>query len=590
MRITSPRVYHSKQCKINFDLEKPYIEIINASSNYTFEELQKLEIDIILVSKGYDEQIISTIKIELKHYSDMETGCLKLKKTVINVSKNTKELTAHYTCYSNKLKGFDEEPYIKLEYQIIDRIKSENQHTLFKNHLNQNDNIKIMFSAPFGHGKSTFLEYFFIEEANLYKVIKLTPINYSVASNEDIFKYIKSDIVTQLIGQDLDYDNNKSTSLSSLFQFSKDNLDRMLIPFLRIVPHIGKSVHAIVEDVIKLKNEYFEYHEKEKNDSDIDKTLSFIEKLYEQEGSIYEDNFYTQLIRQLLELLKIKTKKQSVLIIDDLDRMDPEHIFRILNILSVHFDSFNLGEIEIHNKFGFDKIILVCDYENIRKIYEHKYGKGVDFGGYINKYYSKKVYDFNYSDEVNQLLENIDNVSLLDNDIYSAFFNLTEAMFKSNLLSLRDIYKIRSQGLQNIHDTLSNSMKHNDLFCYGLYSPTVAMLSNVLGYSVFKSKTESMDTTFILNSKISLQYSCLQLMGALQGFNNKKKEYNLDDDIHSFFVYPSNNELEINTDNYQIQNNKNINQQLEEFKWNNQHLKTLLLQNIEKYQSLKKNF
>ena len=48
-------------------------------------------------------------------------------------------------------------------------------------------------------------------------------------------------------------------------------------------------------------------------------------------------------------LEEIRNKKKNVLVIDDLDRIDPEHIFRILNILSVHNNHF-----DSENKFSFD--------------------------------------------------------------------------------------------------------------------------------------------------------------------------------------------------------------------------------------------
>ena len=61
----------------------------------------------------------------------------------------------------------------------------------------------------------------------------------------------------------------------------------------------------------------------------------------ETTSNIFEYNFITQLINTTLENhKKVKESKddkyENVLIIDDLDRIDPEHIFRILNILSVH--------------------------------------------------------------------------------------------------------------------------------------------------------------------------------------------------------------------------------------------------------------
>ena len=87
---------------------------------------------------------------------------------------------------------------------------------------------------------------------------------------------------------------------------------------------------------------------------------------------------------------KIGGDRQTVLIIDDLDRMDPEHVFRILNVFAAHFDIH-----ETSNKFGFDRIIIVCDIHNIRQIFRSRYGQNTDFSGYIDKFYSRNVFDYN---------------------------------------------------------------------------------------------------------------------------------------------------------------------------------------------------
>lgn len=54
---------------------------------------------------------------------------------------------------------------------------------------------------------------------------------------------------------------------------------------------------------------------------------------------------------------------KSVLIIEDLDRIDPTHLFRIMNVLSSQVDNPYYSEVPNSNKFGFDKIILGMDYE-----------------------------------------------------------------------------------------------------------------------------------------------------------------------------------------------------------------------------------
>jgi hypothetical protein len=72
--------------------------------------------------------------------------------------------------------------------------------------------------------------------------------------------------------------------------------------------------------------------------------------------------------------------------------MDPEHIFRILNVFAAHFDSFSIDNSS--NKFNFSKIVLVGDIRNLEKIYRHKFGEETDFEGYIDKFFSKDVFYF----------------------------------------------------------------------------------------------------------------------------------------------------------------------------------------------------
>ena len=115
-------------------------------------------------------------------------------------------------------------------------------------------------------------------------------------------------------------------------------------------------------------DKYIDKHSKDEKQE----VQNFLQKIASRPGSIYESNLITQIILNLVEDAKTNmgTNKKIILVIDDLDRIDPEHIFRILNILSVHNDFGNQQE----HKFGFDKTILVCDIDNIRNIYRAKYG------------------------------------------------------------------------------------------------------------------------------------------------------------------------------------------------------------------------
>lgn len=93
-----------------------------------------------------------------------------------------------------------------------------------------------------------------------------------------------------------------------------------------------------------------------------------------------------------------------VLVIEDLDRIDPAHLFRILNIFSAHIDfCYRLGsqpdKTLVGNKFGLDKVIFVMDYRNVQHIYSHFYGDGANFGGYIEKFCSSNHFAYSLEEQ-----------------------------------------------------------------------------------------------------------------------------------------------------------------------------------------------
>lgn len=348
----------------------------------------------------------------------------------------------------------DLESPIKLHYEMIDKLPMSIPDAGFSAHLGDIRNHKILFSGKFGQGKSTFLDYYFKEREEQYNVFRLFPVNYSVASNEDIFRYIKCELIFQLLTNNSDFDKENVGQSISKDEFLKKNLDRVLAPLLLLAPKVGRNMYQMFEKYKELYAEYQKYHESIQTD---DKALaeSYLQHFNEEEGGLFEDDFYTQLIRQQLQKLKVEDhQKENILVIDDLDRMDPDHIFRILNVFSAHYDQFHIYGNDSGNKFGFDRIILVCDYENLRHIYEYRYGKKVDFTGYINKYYSTEKFDFNNKTVVKKIFEDIDRygqvVGILDRPDYQFLYYLGTAMFNAGLISLRDILNMQTIGLKSV--------------------------------------------------------------------------------------------------------------------------------------------
>jgi len=114
----------------------------------------------------------------------------------------------------------------------------------------------------------------------------------------------------------------------------------------------------------------------------------------------------TRLICDSIKNWKEKNpNKRLVLLVEDLDRIDPAHLFRILNILSAHIDysyKFSVvpsSETIVGNKFGVDNIVCVLDYNNLINIFRHFYGEYTSWEGYISKFSTKGYFEYSLSEE-----------------------------------------------------------------------------------------------------------------------------------------------------------------------------------------------
>jgi len=329
------------------------------------------------------------------------------------------------------------------------KIKQTSIHEEFKAHISADYNKRILFSAPFGSGKSTFLNDFFEEEKN-YIVFKLYPVNYSVASNEDVFELIKYDLLGELLGEyaselaitELDFSPLLVAQSFALHELKVDQFAKSLIKFF--LPK-GKEAIEVVDAVKDIFDRYGAYKEKvrDKGKKSIDDYVKWCKK---RKGSIYERDEITALEADLIERLKSKLNKPTVLVIDDLDRLDPEHVFRLFNIFCAHYDP-----VTDHNKFGFDKVVFACDYENIELMHRHRYGQDVDFKGYMDKFYSSKPFYFDnrkhLKEGIEQVLKQIvesGNNSNLDirSEPFRIFVEILIDMIDAKVLTIRDITKL----------------------------------------------------------------------------------------------------------------------------------------------------
>ena len=319
----------------------------------------------------------------------------------------------------------------------------------FKNHLNLVDNNQMIFSGIFGIGKTYFLKEYFEQNSEDYELFLLSPVNYSISNNDDIIDYIKYDIAFELLGKNVEYEKTDFSKLLTAQFYLKDNfLDTMSL-LAKSGGKIGKAFSDIYENLKKIVNNIKE-HNSESQIDEKKELIDFLKELTARDNSIYEENRITELISGLVQKLK-ENNKEIVLVIDDLDRLDPEHIFRILNVFACHFDIGNFTE----NKFGFHKIILVCDIENIRNLFHSKYGTNVDFSGYIDKFYSREIHYFDNKEIVSKSVEtilssikiqgaydHIINLKARDRTTTVNFKEILEDLINNDLLNLRTLLKL----------------------------------------------------------------------------------------------------------------------------------------------------
>ena len=328
-----------------------------------------------------------------------------------------------------------------------------NRITAFTNHLYSHP--RTILSARYGDGKSFFLSKFIKEKKSRFVSIVLHPVNYQVMENKDIFELIKRDILFQILKEGIienDYVLTDSQMLALYLQNNVLSVAEMIVPYLSAIgcdEVVTKSVlssFAGLQLFQKLKEKFKEF----KRDNSLDEALtSFVDKT--ETSLIYENDIISKIISANIELYKKKhPRKKIVLIIEDLDRMDPAHLFRIMNIFSAHIDySYKYfvqpGKDMVGNKFGFDNVVFVLDYQNTKKIFHHFYGENTNFKGYIDKFCSNGYFEYSLKEET-------------ENYIYKRISD--EVGFREDLVrSLIPLSTFENLSLRNIVSAIRGTKK-----------------------------------------------------------------------------------------------------------------------------------
>ena len=401
----------------------------------------------------------------------------------------------------------------------LDKIDISGNLNNFAQYLEKTD--RIILSAKFGDGKTYLLNKLRNDAVmkDKYEFFTIYPVNYSVAKNEDVFEYIKRDIIVQFYEKKL----LEKIDLNALFgsEFTFDDLTSVVSFLLSCVP-TGEFYNNVFKKFLEKKEEY------EEKKHTVDKYLS---RFANAAGCIYEEDGYTKLIRRAIKWIsqdhslnggEWKAKK-PVLIIEDLDRLDPKHLFRILNVVSAHIDDSNRPDI-VGNKFGFNNIVLVMDYDVTKHIFHHFYGEQACYEGYMSKFLSREPFRYSIKSIMIRDFEAQLGEKLGIHELLPHLQNFREKLAGS---SLRDLYKLTQ------FDT--DSYFKVSKYCYSKGSmPTSLPLFHLIIYMMecgmpvekIEEDLRSLNDFIFQNSNgYSIQYKIIKLLYPVYITNSPNIEY-----------------------------------------------------------------
>ena len=388
----------------------------------------------------------------------------------------------------------------------LDSINISGKLNVFAQYLETTD--RIILSAKFGDGKTYLLNELRKDEAmqDKYEFFTIYPVNYSVAKNEDVFEYIKRDIIVQLHKKKLFENIDLNTLFGSVFTL---NDLTSVVPFLLSLVPLGELCNEGYSKFLEIKKKYDE------KKHIVDKYLS---QFANTAGCIHEEDGYTKLIKKAIKWIsqdhslngKVKKAKKPVLIIEDLDRLDPKHLFRILNVVSAHIDDSKQPN-NVGNKFGFNNIVLVMDYDVTKHIFHHFYGEQACYEGYMSKFLSREPFRYSIKYTLIRAFEAQLGEKLGIHELLPHLQNFREKLAES---SLRDLYKLT----QFDTDSYFNGFEYS---YFGGSMPTSLPLFHLIiymmecGMSVEKIEEDLRslnDFIFQISNGYSIQYKVIKLL------------------------------------------------------------------------------
>ena len=375
----------------------------------------------------------------------------------------------------------------------LDSVNISGKLNDFSQYLETTD--RIILSAKFGDGKTYLLNELRKDEAmqDKYEFFTIYPVNYSVAKNEDVFEYIKRDIIVQLHERKLLENIDLNALFGSIFTLADLT---SVVPFLLSLIPLGELCNEGYNKFLEIKKKYDE------KKHTVDKYLS---QFANTAGCIHEEDGYTKLIKKAIKWIsqdhslngKVKKAKKPVLIIEDLDRLDPKHLFRILNVVSAHIDDSKQPDI-VGNKFGFNNIVLVMDYDVTKHIFHHFYGAQACYEGYMSKFLSREPFRYSIKYIMIRAFEAQLGEKLGIHELLPHLQNFREKLAES---SLRDLYKLT----QFDTDSYFNGFEYS---YFGGSMPTSLPLFHLIIYMMESGMpTEKIQEDLLSLNKCLFQFS-----------------------------------------------------------------------------------
>lgn len=280
----------------------------------------------------------------------------------------------------------------------------------FKDHLLSHD--RVVLSAKFGDGKTFFLNKFkekcMMDETSPFEFITLYPVNYQVLGNKDIFELIKHDVLLQILQAgiiDVNYEVTDRMAFEFYIQSHFCTVGESFFEMLKacgaddIVTRAFLTAFKSANWLKNLKDKVGEFKKEIDQAAFLDNYLSTFD-----ENSVYENDIITKIIRDNIKAYQEKNGKRVVLVIEDMDRLDPAHLFRIMNVFSAHMDygyrsMQPINNTLVGNKFGVSNVVFVMHEKNTEALFHHFYGECADYDGYMSKFYSKDIFRFSLAEE-----------------------------------------------------------------------------------------------------------------------------------------------------------------------------------------------